>query len=62
MHVVKDDEEGSLLLVMVTLTCPEVSLMSGSTVEVISSEAEIKLNEEKAYAHLDEEKERDGGT
>jgi hypothetical protein len=62
MHVVKDDEEGSLLLVMVTLMCPEVSSMSGSAVEVISSEAEIKLNEEKVYAHLDEEKERDAGT
>jgi hypothetical protein len=45
---VQDEEEGSLLLVMTTLTRPEVS----------SSGAESELKEE-VYTHLDEEKERD---
>jgi hypothetical protein len=30
--------------------------------EVISSSAEVEIHEEKVFAHLDEEKERDVGT
>jgi hypothetical protein len=44
-----------------TLTRPKASSTSGSTVEVSSSGAKIKLKE-KLYAHLDEEKERNAGT
>jgi uncharacterized OB-fold protein len=60
-HVAQDGE-GSLLLVMATLTRPKVSSTTGSTVEAISSVAEIELKEEKVYAHLEEEKERNVGT
>jgi hypothetical protein len=47
---------------MATLTCPKVSLTSGSVVDASSSGVEIELKEEKMYAHLDEQKERDAGT
>jgi hypothetical protein len=58
----QDEEEGSLLLVTITLTRPEVNLTLGSVVEAISFRAEIELKEEKVYTHLDKEKERDAGT
>jgi hypothetical protein len=61
-HGAQDEGEGSLLLVMTTLTHLKVSSMSGSMVEVSSSKGEIELKQEKVYAHLDEEKERDVGT
>jgi hypothetical protein len=34
----------------------------GSVTEVISSSAEVEIHEEKVFAHLDEEKERDAET
>jgi hypothetical protein len=48
----------SLLLVMATLMHPKASSTPGSTVEPISFKVDIELNEEKVYANLDEEKER----
>jgi hypothetical protein len=48
----------SLLLVTATLMHPKASSTPGSTVEPISFKVDIELNEEKVYAHLDEEKER----
>jgi hypothetical protein len=59
---VAHDEEGLLLLVMVTVSCPKASSMLGSVVEASSSRMEIELKEEKVYAYLDEEKECDAGT
>jgi hypothetical protein len=59
---VAQDEEGSLLLMATTVACPKASSTPGSTVEASSSRVEIELKEEKVYAHLDKEKERDAGT
>jgi hypothetical protein len=47
---------------MATLTCPKVSLTSGSVVDASSFGVEIELKEEKMYAHLNEQKECDAGT
>jgi hypothetical protein len=52
VHVTHDEEEASLMLTLATLIHPEV----------ISSSAEVEIHEEKVFAHLDEEKERDAGT
>jgi hypothetical protein len=52
VHVTQDEEEVSLMLTSVTLI----------RLEVISSSAEVEIHEEKVFAHLDEEKERDAGT
>jgi hypothetical protein len=60
-HVPQDEEDGSLLLMTATLTRPKASSTSISVVEASSSGVKIKLNEEKVYAHLDEE-ECDVGT
>jgi hypothetical protein len=51
-HVAQDEEEASLMLASATLIRPEV----------ISSSAEVEIHEEKVFAHLDKEKERDTGT
>jgi hypothetical protein len=59
-HIAQDEEKGWLLLMTVTLTRLEASLMLRSAVEAISSWAEIEL-EEKMFVHLDEEKERNAG-
>jgi hypothetical protein len=48
----QDEEEASLMLASATLIRPEV----------ISSSAEVEIHEEKVFAHLNEEKERDIGT
>jgi hypothetical protein len=53
--------EGSLLLMMTTLTHSKVSLTLGSAVEGSSSRVENELKEEKVYTHLDK-KERDAET
>jgi hypothetical protein len=50
-HVTQNEEEASLMLASATLIHPEV----------ISSSAEVEIHEEKVFAHLDEEKERDAG-
>jgi hypothetical protein len=52
VHVAQDEEEASLMLALATLI----------HLEVISSSAEVEIHEEKVFAHLDEEKERDAGT
>jgi hypothetical protein len=52
VHIAQDEEEASLMLALSTLIHPEV----------ISSSAEVEIHEEKVFAHLDEEKERDAGT
>jgi hypothetical protein len=52
VHVAQDEEEASLMLVMTTLIRPEV----------ISSDAEVEIHEEKVFAHLDDEKECDTET
>jgi hypothetical protein len=52
VHIAQDEEEASLMLVSTTLIHPTV----------ISSNAEVKIHEEKVFTHLDEEKERDAGT
>jgi hypothetical protein len=52
VHVAQDEEEASLMLALATLI----------HLEVISSRAEVEIHEEKVFAHLDEEKERDAGT
>jgi hypothetical protein len=52
VHVTQDEEEVSLKLALVTLI----------RLEVISSNAEVKIHEEKVFTHLDEEKKRDVGT
>jgi hypothetical protein len=62
VHITQDEDEGSLLLVMATLTRLKASSTLGSMMEASSPTAEIDLKEEKVYAHLDEEKERDVGT
>jgi hypothetical protein len=51
-HVAQDEEEASLMLASVTLIRPEV----------ISSNIEVEIHEEKVFDHLDKEKERDAGT
>jgi hypothetical protein len=51
-HAAQDEEEALLMLTSATLIHPEV----------ISSSAEVEIHEEKMFAHLDEEKERDAGT
>jgi hypothetical protein len=50
-HVAQDEEEASLMLASTTLIHPEV----------ISSNVEVEIHEEKMFAHLDR-KERDTGT
>jgi hypothetical protein len=45
-----------------TLTRPKAISTLRSMVEAISPRAEIELKEEKVYAHLDEENERNAGT
>jgi hypothetical protein len=57
----QDKEEGSLLITA-TVMHPKASSTVGSMVEVIYYKTEIKLKEEKVYAHLEEEKECDAGT
>jgi hypothetical protein len=52
VHIAQDEEEASLMLALSTLIHPEV----------ISSSAEVEIHEEKVFAHLDEEKERDAET
>jgi hypothetical protein len=52
VHVTQDEEEASLMLTLATLI----------HLKVISSSAEVEIHEEKVFAHLDEEKERDVGT
>jgi hypothetical protein len=51
-HIVQDEEEASLMLVLSTLIHPKV----------ISSSAEVEIHEEKVFAHLNEEKECDTRT
>jgi hypothetical protein len=51
-HAAQDEEEALLMLASATLIHPEV----------ISSSAEVEIHEEKMFAHLDKEKERDAGT
>jgi hypothetical protein len=51
-HIVQDEEEASLMLVLSTLIHPKV----------ISSSAEVEIHKEKVFAHLNEEKECDART
>jgi hypothetical protein len=51
-HIAQDEEDASLMLASATLIRPEV----------ISSSTEVEIHEEKVFAHLDEEKDRDAGT
>jgi hypothetical protein len=51
-RVTQDEEEASLMLASATLI----------RLEVISSNAEVEIHEEKVFTHLDEEKECDTGT
>jgi hypothetical protein len=52
VHIMQDEEEALLTLTLSTLIRPEV----------ISSSAEVEIHEEKVFADLDEEKERNAGT
>jgi hypothetical protein len=51
-HITQDEEEASRMLASTSLI----------RLEVISSSARVEIHEEKVFAHLDEEKERDIGT
>jgi hypothetical protein len=51
-HVTQDEEKASLMLASATLI----------HLEVISSNAEVEIHEDKVFAHVDEEKECDTGT
>jgi hypothetical protein len=52
VHVAQDEEEFLLILTLSTLIRPEIILSS----------AEVEIHEEKVFAHLDQEKERNIGT
>jgi hypothetical protein len=51
-HVTQDEEKASLMLASATLI----------HLEVISSNAEVEIHEEKVFTHVDEEKDCDTGT
>jgi hypothetical protein len=78
VHIAQDGEERLTMATLIcpeaggpTVPAREVrslgessarTLAQGSTTKVISFSVEVEIHEEKVFAHLDEEKERDTGT